>query len=281
MSTNSTYFPVGNKEPMLTLTRPTAKLWVIELHNGVHNVLALTFVNDAIRPALDVVEEEWRKSLQAVKTKGKSAGPDEGKGALIIIGKRDQNKFFSNGLDFAHAIRDPVSFFIKGYNLLLKRLLTFPIPTLAAINGHCFAGGMMLALCCDYRVMTDGERRNTWMCMNEIHLGSPWPLSFVSTLQVKVVDANLRRKIALEGHRFTPQEALAAGLVDRIVPGDSAEAVLSMARELAESVDSLARSGAWGLIKSDLYRDAMNTFDLPSRLPPEPERAAASVRTRM
>jgi hypothetical protein len=70
---------------------------VIELHNGVHNVLALTFVNDAIRPALDVVEEEWRKSLQAVKTKGKSAGPDEGKGALIIIGKRDQNKFFSNG----------------------------------------------------------------------------------------------------------------------------------------------------------------------------------------
>jgi enoyl-CoA hydratase/carnithine racemase len=73
----------------------------------------------------------------------------------------------------------------------------------------------------------------------------------VSTLQVKVVDANLRRKIALEGHRFTPQEALAAGLVDRIVPGDSAEAVLSMAREFAESVDSLARSGAWGLIKVD------------------------------
>jgi enoyl-CoA hydratase/carnithine racemase len=74
----------------------------------------------------------------------------------------------------------------------MKRLLTFPstafcqkleireqaftdtllvfglVPTLAAINGHCFAGGMMLALCCDYRVMTDGERRNTWMCMNEV-----------------------------------------------------------------------------------------------------------------
>ena len=70
---------------------------MIELHNGVHNVLALTFVNDAIRPALDVVEEEWRKSAKAVKAKGKSAAPDEGKGALIVIGKRDQNKFFSNG----------------------------------------------------------------------------------------------------------------------------------------------------------------------------------------
>jgi Delta3-Delta2-enoyl-CoA isomerase len=70
---------------------------VIELHNGVHNVLALTFINDAIRPVLDVVEEEWRKSLKVSKMKGKSAGPDEGKGALIIVGRRDQNKFFSNG----------------------------------------------------------------------------------------------------------------------------------------------------------------------------------------
>lgn len=77
----------------------TPKLWVIELHNGVHNVLALTFINDAIRPALDTVEEEWRKSLKTAKAKGKSAAPDEGKGALIIIGKRDQNKFFSNGKD--------------------------------------------------------------------------------------------------------------------------------------------------------------------------------------
>ena len=68
---------------------------------------------------------------------------------------------------------------------------------------------------------------------------------------MKVGDANLHRKIALEGHRFTPKEALAAGLVDHIVPGDSAEAVLRRARELAESVDSLAKGGAWGLIKVD------------------------------
>lgn len=83
----------------------------------------------------------------------------------------------------------------------------------------------------------------------QIHFGSPWPLSFTNTLRIKVGNANLQRKIALEGHRFTPQEALAAGLVDRIAPGGSAEAVLLMTRELAESVDSLAKGGAWGLIK--------------------------------
>lgn len=42
------------------------------------------------------------------------------------------------------------------------------VPTIAAINGHCFAGGMMLSLACDYRVMTDGSERNTWLCMNEV-----------------------------------------------------------------------------------------------------------------
>ena len=73
---------------------------------------------------------------------------------------------------------------------------------------------------------------------------------------MKVADANLHRKIALEGHRFTPKEALAAGLVDHIVPGDSAEAVLNRARELAESVDSLAKGGAWGLIKvGEIFRE--------------------------
>jgi enoyl-CoA hydratase/carnithine racemase len=68
----------------------------------------------------------------------------------------------------------------------MKRLLSFPseeasgnlhtlemltiriVPTIAAINGHCFAAGMILALCCDYRVMTDGSERNAWMCMNEV-----------------------------------------------------------------------------------------------------------------
>ena len=74
------------------------------------------------------------------------------------------------------------------FNPVLHRLLTFPsecpdaneppslpehsflvaVPVIAAVNGHCFAGGMALAMACDYRVMTDGSKRNAWMCMNEV-----------------------------------------------------------------------------------------------------------------
>ena len=89
-----------------------------------------------------------------------------------------------------------------GYNKMMKQLLTFPstvfiqswiirskdpltlfvselVPTVAAINGHCFAGGMILALCCDYRVMSDGEKRNAWMCMNEVRAPQPYPSGIV------------------------------------------------------------------------------------------------------
>ncbi len=45
---------------------------------------------------------------------------------------------------------------------------TLSVPTIAAINGHCYAGALMLALVCDYRVMTDGSSRHAWLCMNEV-----------------------------------------------------------------------------------------------------------------
>jgi enoyl-CoA hydratase/carnithine racemase len=55
---------------------------------------------------------------------------------------------------------------------LIRDILPFiyfvTVPTIAAINGHAFAAGMMLSLAGDYRVMTDGSMRRAWMCMNEV-----------------------------------------------------------------------------------------------------------------
>ena len=67
-------------------------------------------------------------------------------------------------------------------------------------------------------------------------------------VQAKVTDAQAVRKLALEGHRFTPPEALKYGIVDHIVEGDT-EAVLKKAQEVAEAVGAQAQAGAWGLIR--------------------------------
>ena len=119
------------------------------------------------------------------------------------------------------------------------------VPTVAAINGHCFAAGAITALACDYRVMTDGAKRNAWMCMNEVDFGAAWPVSFAALVRAKV---SAIRSFALEGHRFTPPEARDAGLVDEIVSGGT-QGVLKRAREIAEEKAPKAREGVWGVIK--------------------------------
>lgn len=78
--------------------------------------------------------------------------------------------------------------------------------------------------------------------------GAPLPLSFSGLLKAKCKDPQTLRKIALEGHRFTPSELLAAGLVDAVVDGGS-EAVLAQASKLAEQQSMNACTGVFGLIK--------------------------------
>jgi len=245
-STFTLRLPAGSQTPFLTLTRPSPIIWQIELHNGVDNRLVKRLINDALKPALHIVEREWRKERAEGRAKqDKNAGT----AALVIVGRLDQEKFFSNGFDYSSVISDP-AWFAATFDPLLLHLLTFPIPTVAAINGHCFAAGAIVALACDYRVMTDGVKRNAWMCMNEVDFGAPWPVSFAAVTRAKVSGV---RRFALEGHRFTPPEARDAGLVDEIVSGGT-QGVLKRAREIAEEKAPKAREGVWGVIKRELYR---------------------------
>ncbi|TFK40257.1 ClpP/crotonase-like domain-containing protein [Crucibulum laeve] len=269
-------FPLSlpTNEPLVTVTHPKSFLWVIELHNGKDNRLTVDLVDGALKPALDAVERNWREQWRTAQEPDDKEG---GKGALIIVGRKNQDKFFSNGLDFESVGPNP-NFFPLTFNPLLTRLLLFPIPTIAAINGHCYAGGLMLSLACDYRIMTDGSKRNAWLCMNEVHFGAVWPLSFAALLRAKFGDHRVQRRIALEGHRYTPAEALADGILDHLVTGTTAD-VLAKAEEVANSFCDNARAGVWGLIKSDLYRDTVETMRQDIRIThPIFEDAAAKSR---
>lgn len=76
-------------------------------------------------------------------------------------------------------------------------------------------------------------------------------MSFAALLRAKVGDHRLQRKIALEGYRFTPEEALAHGLVDHIVAGGT-RAILAKAEEIAECISANAQPGAWGMVKVNI-----------------------------
>jgi enoyl-CoA hydratase/carnithine racemase len=71
-------------------------------------------------------------------------------------------------------------------------------------------------------------------------------------LKAKIGDHRLYRKIALEGHRYTPPEALQDGILDYIVKGKTAD-ILAKAEEIADKFGGNAVTGVWGLIKVDLH----------------------------
>lgn len=71
------------------------KLWVIELHNGADSRLTTAFIEGGLKPALDAVEKDWRDAWRVSFAQKSKTG---GEGALIIVGNRSQNKFFSNGM---------------------------------------------------------------------------------------------------------------------------------------------------------------------------------------
>lgn len=256
------YLPLdsGPEEAFATLDHPSSSLWELEMHNGLDNRLTGQFLRECLMIGLDIVEKDWRNT---------PGSP----GALVICGRKDQQRFFSNGLDYEpeKAVRDPgctnrMSTNSQGqlqvslaecldctdaFGPFLARLLGFPIPTIAAINGHAFAAGFILALACDYRVMTSGR---AWCSMNEIFLGSSLGQSFAAVLNYKLPKHKVLRKTAIEGHRWTPQELRDVGVIDQLADGGT-QAVLEAARGLAETKSPLATSGVFGLIKKDLERD--------------------------
>ncbi|KAH9945289.1 ClpP/crotonase [Epithele typhae] len=270
-------FPADS--PSITVTNPSPSTWVIEMHNGADNRMTEKFITHGLLPALDTVERHWRENWRAGVAKKQ---PEMCHGALMIVGNRKQDKFFSNGLDWDNLIKDPnftVNFFPLVFNPLMVRLMTFPIPVIAVVNGHGFAGGMGMAMACDYRVMFDGSKRNSWLSMNEIHFGAQIPTGLMAVLQEKAPSPNVYRKIVLEGHRFTPKEALGLGLVDKTSAAADTETLLAEAGALASTLAPLAKSGAWGVNKREMYRTAIRAIGrdtLPTSV--RSEDAAAKAR---
>jgi len=106
--------------------------------------------------------------------------------------------------------------FWKRFMQLVLQLASFPKPSVAAITGHSPAGGCVLALCCDYRVMAAGD---FIIGLNEVPVGIIVPPGIFSLYSFWIGQALAYRSL-LEGKLFKPEEALKIGLVDEITPFD-------------------------------------------------------------
>ncbi len=175
--------------------------------------------------------------------------------ALVTTGS---GKVWSNGLDIGFMAEHPSQMwrYLADVERLLARVIVLGVPTIAAITGHAFGAGAMLALCHDMSVMRSD--RGYW-CLPEIDLGmdlSPGEHLLVAERLLP----QTRNRALLTGERFTAAEALAAGIVDEVADeGGVVDRAVEIATERApKAASSLAglKRGMYGAVADALLQDA-------------------------
>ena len=191
---------------------------------------------------------DWLASVEAALDEVERA---EGPKALVTTAS---GKFFSSGLDLdwltAHA--DQHLHYVLRVHELLARVLSLPMTTVAALQGHTFAAGAMLSLAHDFRVMR--VDRGFW-CLPEVDINIPFTPAMSALIQSRLTPSTAHEAMAT-GRRYGGADALAAGIVDRAVPE---EEVRAAAVELARSLCGKAGS-TLGTIKTRMYTSALDAL---------------------
>lgn len=141
--------------------------------------------------------------------------------AIIISGREG---LFSAGLDVPELLqldREGMSEFWRRFFGLLETIARSPVPVVAALTGHAPAGGAVITLFCDYRVMSRGEYV---IGLNETQVGLLVP-GVIREALIRLVGAHKAERMIVAGTLLSPDEALANGLVDAL--SDSAESTVT------------------------------------------------------
>lgn len=159
-------------------------------------------------------------------------------------------KIWSNGLDLEYmGTLDDVLPFVADVQNIMARVLELPMPTVAAIQGHAFAGGAMLALAHDVRVM---RRDRGYLCLPEIDLGMPFGAGFSALVAAKVAQPALHRMTVL-GERLTAETAHHLGVIEHAaVLADVQPRAFDIAEQLAVKAKPVLTT-----IRADYYGSAI------------------------
>lgn len=181
---------------------------IVKLKNGVTNPISLELI------------KEISKDLKGLKDDSSVSG-------VVFTGSN--NKFFSIGFDLPNLYKQgekDLRIFYKSFNRICLDLYTYPKPTVAALTGHAIAGGCILAICCDYRVIASGKKL---MGLNEIKLGVPVPYPGDLILK-QIIGTRYAQMIMEMGDFYGPEQLMQMGLVNQV---EKVKSVLDKAVEQA------------------------------------------------
>ena len=212
------------------------------------------------RPPVNALNLELMRRFNAELDAAIAAGAR----AIVVSGRPGM---FTAGLDVPELLRLDRTQMLECWQVFFAaqaRLAASPVPVAAAITGHSPAGGAVLALYCDYRVMADGKFK---IGLNEVQVGlTPGPV--ICAALRRVVGARQADRLVSGGLLLSPGEACAIDLVDRVVPENKvvpasiewAQHMLSLPPLAVAATRSTARADLIALVSNLGPRDyeAMN-----------------------
>ena len=149
-------------------------------------------------------------------------------------------------VDVSHKIVDALFW-------LIMFKYSYPMPLVALINGHAFAGGLMTAMMHDYRIMNP---HRGYLCLNEVEFGAALRPPMASIFRDKLPRPDTFRTLLLEAKRFNALEALKEGVIDGL--GDREETIKFIAEM---KLTAKAESGVYGKLKEEMWRETVRLLE--------------------
>ncbi len=178
--------------------------------------------------------------------------------ALVVTASHE--KIFCNGIDLdwlapiiKKGDRETAAHFFLTMNRLFKRILLYPMPTIAAISGHAFAGGAIMSCAFDFRFMRSDRG---FFCFPEVDLGIPF-LPGMIALIAKAIPQYKMEELHYTGKRATAEECADHHIITKACHvNDLMNEVLSFAKGLNKRREVIA------VMKQRMYPEIVQAFDV-------------------
>ncbi len=153
----------------------------------------------------------------------------------------------------------PVRDFINGMDNVFKTLLLYPVPVIAAINGHAFGNGSILSCACDFRFMRSDRG---FFCFPEVNIGIPFRWG-MNAFMKKAIPLHILSQMEFTGNRYTAPELEKLNIIVKACANQED----LMAQALSFSKTLQKKRGIFGKIKERLYSDIVKVLD-SDHMPP-------------
>ncbi|MBI1884714.1 MAG: enoyl-CoA hydratase/isomerase family protein [Chloroflexi bacterium] len=232
----------------------------VDDHEGCVRLLTLD------RPPANAIDETLLRDLSLALNHAKD---DDSVRAVVVTGA---GRFFSGGLDLVQALRRDEESAQKNLEIFrdaLLSLLAFPKPTVAAVNGHAIAGGLIIALACDFGLGLDEDYV---IGLNEVAIGASYPRVALEIVRLRLPHPQAN-ELLLGGELYRASDGLRLGVVQELLPSqDFEEAAVRRAARLG----AFPRE-AYAHTKAAIIEPAVER--LKAETPEEASRGAAIWRT--